>query len=438
MSKTVDEKMMQSVSQARTKLNRIKRDFEQSAGETDLKTRRQFDISEIGQALSIAQKAAEDTRKITKEREVTVHTLDLTCRALLAENPSVDSIAQVYTVIKELNDFEIDFSISTTLNRSQVASGSTELDASLTAKMIEAFWESTYTNHPDYDDYQKRMKEKKDKEKKQKDDARAQAKKKTDEQKNFIAKANKRKDDFVQQGEKYKQDYVQALEKEMKGIREKMRAHIDRAIGELEKEAASQQSILSGLGLFAFGKKKECREKIESLQGKISQMKTDAYFDRQLAPYQKKRDEAESAFAKEVDAHVRNAFVDEMHIDHEHQEKVRNLQPINELYWRKQGDMLTAENIVYALSGKEEGMTEAQLRDEWCCYDYIGSLYSLLSNLSRNGYIKSIYVNGERRYFHYDTKAVSRVAVPVPNPRYANTPWPAPRDVKEVLKWHEK
>lgn len=438
MSKSVDEKIKQSVEQAKIKLAKMKRDFDYSAGETDLKTRGGFDISEIGKAFSIAQKAANETNRIIKEREVTVHTLDITCRALLSQEPSIDSIADIYEIIKELNDFEINFSISTTLNRDEVASGSKDLDASLTAKMIEAFWESTFTNHPDYDDYLKRKKEKEEKERKKQSDEKAQARKKTSDQKSVIAQAQQHYNNFVQQGEHLKAEYNTSLENAMQIIKDKVRTSIEQSVKTIEGEMKSQQNTLASLGLFAFSKKKECQTKIAELESQIGKLKTEDHFTQQIAPYQKAMDSAKTKYADVIAKHISNAFVEKEHPNYEHEEKIKNLGQLEDQYWSKQGDMLVAQNILYALEGQEKGMTEAQLRDEWCCYDYVGSVYSILSKLSRYGYIKGMWIEGEQRYFHYRAKILSKISIPMPNPKFANVSWPTPVEAKDILKWEEK
>ena len=433
MTQTVDTRMKQSAAQARRKLESMKQAFNRSAGETDLKTRGTFDISELGKAFSIAQKAAEDTNRIIKEREVAVHTLDVTCRALLPQNPSIDAIADVYYVIRDLNEFEVKFSLSTSLNHEELASGSSDLDASLTAKMIEAFWEREFTNHPDHADYLRRESDRKAQEKKRQADQKAQARNELASRQDEIKRAKKHYEDFKADGERRKAEYEKELEQELGCVREQLRASIDQTIRETGERLSEKRRELDSLGLFAFSRKKECKAEIGSLEGKLILMRNPGYIDEQLAPYRRDMSNALDQYASALKRHVERSFVNKEFPNYELEAKAAEMKPVAEAIHGSQGDKLLAQEILDTLEWDSGGMTEIDVLNQWIHYG--GSSLRILQRLATRGYVKMEYTKDGTRYYHYRDKRYSKISVPMPDPQYENTPWPEPRSAASVLKW---
>lgn len=280
----VDKKMMEKVSQVKAKLNALKRTLADSMAETERATSVGFGVAEIGRAFSVAHKAAEQTNRIIKERERIVHTFDIACRALLAENPSIESIDAVYETIKEINGFEINFSVSASLDRREVASAGKELDASLSAKMIEAFWESTLDNHPDCGAYRAM------KWKRQEEEAAA-ARMRREEEKQAQQSARLSAQQSAAQSHEKKMKEIQSLREKM--LLEKITAHREECLMKMEnehkesiflaetlrresrkkKEAAEQE--LATLGALAIVKKAAARKQIQETQAALEQAERD-------------------------------------------------------------------------------------------------------------------------------------------------------------------
>ena len=282
-AKSVDLKMMEKAEQAKEKLESLKRELNDSMAETERATRNSFDVSELGKAFSVAQKAAQDVNRIIKEREVIVHTMDIACRALLPEKPSVETVEAVYEAVKTLNAFEINFSVSASLDRSEVTSAGRELDASLTAKMIEAFWESTYTNHPDYDAYQAKKRQalieqrnrrfeeykKWQTEKEEQERKRLEEEKRAEEAYEEKAKAIRdlRERELREKVDEWRKTYLKTMEEEhTNSLR---RAEEMTSESKKKKEAAEKE--LAGLGFMAFGRKKASRQTIRDMEAAIGQ-----------------------------------------------------------------------------------------------------------------------------------------------------------------------
>lgn len=242
--------------------------------------------------------------------------------------------------------------------------------------------------------------------------------------------------DFVQHGEKLKQDYNASLDNAMLEIREKMHTCINCSIKNLESELTLQQKALASLGLFSFSKKKECKETIAELERKLNKIKAADYFAQQIAPYQTKMEATKKNYANTIEQHIRNAFADKEYPNYEYLEKVRNLCPIEEQHWSKLEHKTVAEDILCSLELSSNGMTYVELLNEQV--DHAASLNSVLRKLSSAGYISSMYIGGEERYFHYSDKRFSKTSIPTLIPQYRDTPWPIPIDAKTVLQWKEE
>lgn len=317
MTMSADEKIIFKVREAKEKLTRLERRFDDLVNNTQEATSRKFDVSEIGKAVSIARNAAEETRKIVKEREVVVHMLDISCRELLPENPSIESIEAVYLIIKEYNAFEIDFAISISVGREDAGSGSRELDASLTAKMIESFWESKLINHPDYADYLVRKENAKIAHVHDKASAltRLEA-----EKKNLLLirrKAQKRINDIwrakVDEIDQRREARIRAkVDSERASRLKKMEE--DRARSMEQAETTKRDSLqkkqeaenkLSTLGIFRLGDKKVARQTIESMQAAIEQADKDMATAEEKYAKQKQTFDADmETFAEKVKKQV--------------------------------------------------------------------------------------------------------------------------------------
>lgn len=177
MSNFASEKMLQAVAVAKESACKAEAEFDRRNSDIQRKASNSIDLFG-GDARRRVVEIASDSRRACDELYATyqalIPMLDNLCRPILEEQPSADAVNAVQKMIKWLNDeSEIENNYSASLNSHDLGGILTaKYIPSMENKIIQKFWEQTFTAMPEAKEILRKEKEEQQRKEKAKEDAR--------------------------------------------------------------------------------------------------------------------------------------------------------------------------------------------------------------------------------------------------------------------------
>ena len=277
MDNFASEKMLQAVQNAKDSAARAESEFEYEKSMLEIKSSKNIDLfdgSAINQVADIACDAGKMCDTLYASYQMLVKTLDEQCRPLLAQNPDLNVIREVYHLIKELNEeSEIENNLTASFNGQSLGGvASNRYLPTIESRMIERFWENQYETAPG-------RAEEKAVERKKKEEAAQIAKEKREKE---VAEHERKCAEWERKVKIVEQQREEAVEKKLSAMKEARINEIERLHAQAvqtstqeqaacKKKKADAENELASLGFFKFSEKKAAKQVIEEMTAQAEQ-----------------------------------------------------------------------------------------------------------------------------------------------------------------------
>lgn len=289
---TTTQRMLQVVEMARSEAKRAEYEFDRRNSDIQRKASRSIDLfggSATSQVVDIARDARRACDDLYSAYQSLVRIVDEQCRPLLDQDPSLDAVKEVCSLIKWLNDeSEIENNFTASFNSRNLGDvASARYIPTMDNKMIQRYWENKYAMWPGRAE--------------QEAQARREAEERRRVQQEAAAKAHEEeRRKYAEKLEAFQQEHKQWEKKKDEILRERSRllqAETDRERSRLRQAAndtyeqtgsrlrrerddciaarASAEARLASLGFFAFGEKSEAKKTIQTMTARIAALESE-------------------------------------------------------------------------------------------------------------------------------------------------------------------
>lgn len=295
MTNEATNKIELMIERTRERAKQAEKRFDMSTDLIQKKASHSIDLfagSAVSQVSDIAAESRKACDDLYASYQSLIVSLDEYCRPLLAEKPDASAVKNIAELMRWLNDeSEIENNFTASLNGSSlggVASG--RYYASVECKMIQRYWEDKYHDMPEVIEAEEKNKKAEAVRRAEMEEKRKEQEKEAEEkykrEQEIYNQALSKWDEEVKRIKALREEKVREKEKEIeqkrKDIDTKTREEYNKCIDELSREIKKHkvtiykaEKELNELGFFAFGKKSECKKRIQNEKERLDALSID-------------------------------------------------------------------------------------------------------------------------------------------------------------------